>query len=272
MEFVRKHSFWLAFGGLTLGSAAVLFFLVMPQLRANKDLRGQITNDEAVLKAFLDRKKDLPNKKIVRAHKEYKARLELTYREALDYFAGLDKGLEATLSRKANLAPAEFQAQYTDRMAVLKTSMRRMGADHLLPVEPWEKGENVQPDPATYEWMQKRLWILDDVCGILRTARVESVGTLNVKKPKVVAGTPAVSKKPLYRVIPVALKVRLPFQRTGNLINRFLMPQSNRRKLCTAIKAMHIAKIKASEGSASTKSVNVALTLEYLDFDIPSGS
>lgn len=272
MDFVRKHSFWFAFGGLTLGSAAVLFFLVMPQLRKNRDLRGQITNDEAVLEAYLDRKGELPNKNIVLAHKEHKVWLESAYREALDYFAGLDKGLEAKLIRKATFGPAEFQAQYIDRMAVLKTRMSKLGAEHLLPVEPWEKGENVQPDREDYEWMQKRLWILDDICEIIRTAAVEKVATLTVKEPKIVAGTPKLSRKPLYRVIPVALEVHLPFQRAGNLVNRFLVPQSKRRKLCTAIKAMHITKVTGDAAAAGSKPVSVALALEYLDFQIPSGS
>lgn len=272
MDFVKKHSFWLGFGGLTLGSVALLFFLVMPQARKNKDLRSQITNDEAVLKDFLDRKNELPNKKIVLAHKEYKGWLAATYREALDYFAGLDQGIEAKLIRKAGFGPVEFQAQYTDRMAKLKADMAKLGADHLLPVEPWEKGENVQPDPKDYEWMQKRLWILEDIYEILHTVKVEKVEAVKVKEPKAVDGAPEISRKPLYRVIRVALNVHLPFRRTANLINRFLSPQSKRRKLCTAIKRMHITKATSDGGKTSSKAVRVALALEYLDFRIPSGS
>lgn len=281
MDFLRKHAFSVAFAALALGSVLVLFVFLMPELRLKWDLEAKIANDEAVLAAWQDanRQKELPNEAVISSHQAYKDWLTGVRRDALSYFGERDKGLEGRLMSRDDFTKIEFKAHYVDRMNLLKRRMAKYQIDRLFPAERWESGSDDLPDTENYPWLQKRLWILEDLCSVVSAVKANKVESFAVKEPDAVPGVLKVARKPLYRVVPVTLKVHLPFFKTGNLIHRFLFPSRRPRSLCTLIRGLRIEKIMSDVGAAKGKTgsdgvplVRVTLDIQYLDFQVASPS
>lgn len=278
MEFIKRHGFGIGLGALVVACVGVLFFLVIPQFRANGDLESEIANGAAYLTAYQTekRREELPNEAIIRAHLAYQSWLKETYKKALVLFAARDKGLEITLSNDGKISQLEFSARYAERMRALKSRMKRYEVDRLFPVERWEGSVEELPDPAEYEWVTKRMWILEDICSVASLVRVNAVESFAVGDPKQVPTAPRIGKTALYRLVPVSLKVQLPFFKASNLLHRFLFPGRKGRRLCTRIKSIHIEKVSldpaANSRSLRQPLVRVSLELEYLDFQIPDSS
>lgn len=277
MDFLKKHSLWLGFATLSLGSIVVLFFFLVPEVRLKWGLETKIANDEAVLAACQNptRQKELPNEAIIRNHQAYKDWLAATRKEGLDYFDGRDKGLEDQLISRASFTKIEFKAYYVDRISLLRRRMAKYQIGRLFPVERWESGSDDLPDQENYSWLQKRLWIMEDLCSVVRAVKINKVETFKIREPEDAPGALKVSKKPFYRVVPVTLKVHLPFFKSGNLIHRFLYPNRRRRKLCTLVRAMRIEKVMSDASASGGKTssggpllVRVTLQMDYLDFQI----
>jgi len=284
MDWLRRNSFWIVLGVLWIALLAVVFALLLPQLRANRDIEAEIRKGQEFMESWLtpERQKQLPNKDIINAYQDYKDYLGLQWQSTLEYLAARDKDLERKLPGEARMggegqpSPLVFKGAYVAAVRQLRERMRKYGVNKRLSEERWESNADEQPDPFEYEWLRKRLWIWQDLCWAIETARMakDSVDTLQVRRFEVPPGVLTVAKQPLYKVSKVTFVARIPFYKLGTFLDYLLYPNSRKPgQTSVIIKSMRIEKAAiggaAGGGASGEMAVQVSLDLEYLDFNVP---
>ncbi len=284
MDWLRRNSFWIVLSVLWIALAVVVVTLLLPQVKANRDIEDEIRKGQEFMESWLtpERQKQLPNKDIINAYQDYKDYLSLQWQATLEYLAARDTDLERKLPGEERMggqgqpSPLIFKGAYVAAVRQLRERMHKYGVDKKLSEERWESNADEHPDPFEYEWLRKRLWIWQDLCWAIETTRMakDSVLTLQVRRFEVPPDVLTVGRQPLYKVSKVTFVAQIPFYKLGMFLDYLLYPNSRKPgRTSVVIKAMRIEKAvigsSARGGAVGEMPVQVSLDLEYLDFNVP---